>query len=101
MDKTRLQRYLLFHTSKKDYDTKAEEQPSSIWEDTYQDHSSSNSDTNNSEVSTVGMSIGISDKSNYTIIEISSDPAKYKTLDVEDAANDTPTPLPVTINTDD
>ena len=47
------------------------------------------------------MSIGISDKNNNTIIEISSDPAKYKTLDVEDAANDTPTPLPVTINTDD
>ena len=72
-----------------------------MWEDIYQDHSSSNSDTNNFEVSTLGMSIGISDKSNNTIIEIPSDPAMYKTLDVEDAANDTPTPLPITINTDD
>ena len=101
MDKTRLQRYLPLHTSKKDYDTKAEEQPSSIWEDNYQDHSISNSDTRNSEVSTLGMPIGISDKSNNTIIEISSDPTKYKTLDVEDTTHDTAPSLPTAIDTYD
>ena len=73
----------------------------SIWKDTYQYHSTSNSDTSNSEVSTLGMSIGISNKSNNTIIEISLDPTKYKTLDVEDTKNDTLIPLTTTIDTDD
>ena len=87
--------------TQEDYDTKAEEQPFSIWVDTYQYYSTSNRDTRNSEVSTFGISICISDKSNNTIIEISADPTTYKTLDVEDATNDTPTPLPTAIGTDD
>ena len=87
--------------TQEDYDTKAEEQPFSIWVDTYQYYSTSNRDTRNSEDSTFGISICISDKSNNTIIEISADPTTYKTLDVEDATNDTPTPLPTAIGTDD
>ena len=71
-----------------------------IWENTNQDHTL-NSDTSTSNVSKLGMSIGTSNKSNNTIIEISSDPTKYKTLNVEDATNDTPTPLLTTIDIND
>ena len=87
--------------SKVDYDNKAEEQLSSIWENNNQDYSSSNSDTSNSNVSTLGMSIDISDKSNTIIIDISSDPTKYKTLDVEDTTHDTAPSLPTAIDTYD
>ena len=47
------------------------------------------------------MSIDTTNKSNNNIIEISSDHTNYKTLNVEDATKDTPTPLPTVIETDD
>ena len=47
------------------------------------------------------MSIDTSNKSNNNIIEISSDHTNYKTLNVEDATKDIPTPLPKVIDTDD
>ena len=58
-----LQRYLLLHMIMEEYNPPADEQPSSIWEVTYQNHSTPNRDTSNSEVLTLGVSIGITDKS--------------------------------------
>ena len=85
-----------------DYNPPADEQPSSIWKDTYQNHSTSNRDTSNSEVLTLGMSIDITDKSNNNnSFELSVDTTKYKTLDTEDVTNDTTPPLSTTIGSDD
>ena len=85
-----------------DHNPPANEQPCSIWEDIYIKKSTSNRDTSNSEVSTLGMSIGITDKiNNNNSLELSTDPTKYKTLDAEDVTNDTTTPLPTTIHSDD
>ena len=85
-----------------DYNSLADKQSSSIWEETYQNHSTSNRDTSNSKFSTLGILMGITDKSNNNnSIELSVDPTKYKTLDAEDITNNTPTPLPTTIDTDD
>ena len=84
-----------------DHNPPANEQPCSIWEDIYIKKSTSNRDTSNSEVSTLGMSIGITDKiNNNNSLELSTDPTKYKTLDAEDVTNDTTTPLPTTIHSD-
>ena len=76
--------------SKENYDNKAEEQLSSIWENNNQDHTS-NSDISNSNVSTLSMPIDTLNKNNNNIIEISSDHTNYKKLNTEDAKNDTPT----------
>ena len=65
--------------SKENYDNKAEEQLSSIWENNNQDHTS-NSDISNSNVSTLSISISTSNKSNTNSIEISSDHTNYKIL---------------------
>ena len=98
--KIRLQRYFPLHMSQEDYDNKAEEQRSSIWENNNQHHIS-NSDISDSNVSTLGMSIDTSNKNNNNIVEISSDHTKYQTLNGEDATKDTPTPLPTVIDTYD
>ena len=47
--KTRLERYFPLHVSKENYDDKAEEQRSSIWENNNQDHTS-DSEISNSNV---------------------------------------------------
>ena len=100
--KPRLQRYFPIQMTTEDHNPPANEQPCSIWEDIYIKKSTSNRDTSNSEVSTLGMSICITDKiNNNNSLELSTDPTKYKTLDAEDVTNDTTTPLPTTIHSDD
>ena len=84
LTKARLQRYFPLHISKENYNDKAEEQLSSIWENNNQDHTS-DSDIRNSNFSTLSMLIDTSNKSNNNIIEISSDHTNYKTHNVEDA----------------
>ena len=86
----------------KNYDPTADEQLWSIWEDTDQNHSTSNRNTSSSDVSSLVTSICITDKrNNNSSIEVSDASNKYNIFDAENARNNTPTPILTTIDTYD